>query len=83
MLVMNMSIMTAIVRQDLSKKGTRFQFWYNQLAVISLPISNTIPITAIDNADAENIAINPTIEQKAATALIPNAVMSVTSAKTI
>jgi hypothetical protein len=46
----------------LSKKGTRFQFWYNQLAVISLPISNTIPMTAIDNADAENIAINPTIE---------------------
>ena len=28
----------------------------------SLPISNTIPITAIDNADAENMAIRPTIE---------------------
>jgi hypothetical protein len=53
---------TAEHRYPFSKDGTVFQFWYNHDAVINLPASSTIPITAIGIAAAENIAINPTIE---------------------
>ena len=44
------------------------QFLYNQDAVTNFAISNTIPITIIENAAVGNIAIRPTIENQPATA---------------
>lgn len=83
MLVMNINITTDIVKYVFNKNPAVFQFLYTQLAVTSFPTSNTDPIISIGMADAENIDINPIMENHAAVPAIANAVNRVIKVKNI
>jgi hypothetical protein len=61
MLVINISIMTAIVRYVLIKNGADFQFMCNQTADVSLPTSSTDPMIIIGITALAKIATSPTM----------------------
>ena len=77
MLVMTISMTTAVVRYALSIKLVSFQYLYSQLAVSSLPTSSVPAITAILMGMPLNSNIRPTMENHAATPAIAKAVNNV------
>jgi len=71
--------MVANAKYPFSKNGARFQLRYTHDAATSLPISSDPAIIATDNADAENIAIKPAMENHAAIIAIVSATKNVIS----